>query len=181
MGRIIYARIDGYNNWRFETMEYFLQLIMIHLLIIALLFMPFFICVTMLIKSKKKIYILFSLISFIFPLVLYNRDVFWGYKITNECYVKKHFFRKTYYLSNNRGELLVDYVFEWVITNSYIYGFDGYESEASIGFIYDRNSKTGKNLNHNEFICECRKLGLELPTCFDNIFTLRDGLPVHTH
>ena len=91
------------NNWRFETMEYFLQLIMIHLLIIALLFMPFFICVTMLIKSKKKIYILFSLISFIFLLVLYNRDVFLGYKITNECYVKKHFFRKTYYLSNNRG------------------------------------------------------------------------------
>lgn len=100
---------------------------------------------------------------------------FSGYKITKECQVKKHFFRNAYYLADEKGKMLVDGVFEWVITDEYIYGFDGYESEDSIGFIYNRKTKAGKNFNYDEFILEYKKLGLESPGRFDNIYTLREA------
>ena len=66
--------------------------------------------------------------------------------------------------------------FEWTITNEYIYGFDGYESEHAVGFIYDRKTKQGENFNHDEFVSECKRLGLEYPSRFDNIYTLQNGL-----
>ena len=65
--------------------------------------------------------------------------------------------------------MLADGVFEWTITDEYIYGFDGYESEHAVGFIYDRKTKQGENFNHDEFVSECKRLGLEYPSRFDTV------------
>ena len=79
-------------------------------------------------------------------------------------------------MADEKGKMLADGVFEWVITDEYIYGFDGYESEYAVGFIYDRKTKQGENFDHDEFVSECKRLGLEYPSRFDNIYTLQNGL-----
>ena len=127
--------------------------------------------------QKEKKILFFVAVSFIIlPYLPYESRAFLGYKITNECRIKKHLFQKKYYLADEKGKMLADGVFEWVITAEYIYGFDGYESEHAVGFIYDRKTKQGENFNHDEFISECKRLGLEYPSRFDNIYTLQNGL-----
>ena len=127
-------------------------------------------------QKEKKILFFVAVPFIILPYLPYERRAFWGYKITNECRIKKHLFQKKYYLADEKGKMLADGVFEWTITDEYIYGFDGYESEHAVGFIYDCKTKQGENFNHDEFVSECKRLGLEYPSRFDNIYTLQNGL-----
>ena len=157
-------------------MGYVFAFLMIHLVIIIPLAVPFILFVVPAIKKKKKILFFVALPLIILPYLPYESRVFLGYKITNECRIKKHLFQKKYYLADEKGKMLADGVFEWTITDEYIYGFDGYESEHAVGFIYDRQTKQGENFNHDEFVSECKRLGLEYPSRFDNIYTLQNGL-----
>jgi len=150
---------------------------MVHIVIIILLAVPFILFVVLAIKKKKKILFFVAVPFIILPYLPYENRSFCGYKITTECRIKKHLFQKKYYLSDEKGKMLVDGVFEWVITKEYIYGFDGYESKYAIGFIYNRKTKKGENFNHDEFILECKRLRLEYPSHFDNVYTLQSGLP----
>ena len=156
---------------------YFLLIVLpIHIVIFVIpLALPFVLLIGLAIKKKKKILFFIAAPLILLPYLPYEMRAFFGDKITKECWIKKHFFRNAYYLADEKGKMLVDGVFEWVITDEYIYGFDEYKSESSTGFIYDRKTKVGKNFNYDEFVLEYKKLGLEPPTRFDNIYTLQDA------
>lgn len=73
-------------------MGYILAFLMIHLVIVIPLAVPFILFVVPAIKKKKKILFFVAVPFIILPYLPYGNRAFWGYKITNECRIKKHLF-----------------------------------------------------------------------------------------
>lgn len=89
-------------------MGYVFAFLTVHLVIIILLAVPFVLFVVPAIKKKKKILFFVAVPFIILPYLPYESRAFWGYKITNECRIKKHLFQKKYYLADEKGKMLAD-------------------------------------------------------------------------